>query len=138
MRGSRKFLNNLNIRMAALLLAMSMGAVLTGCGNSAKSDSATMASATNGSYYAEDAAAESVEYSEGFVAGTGAMEEDKTEASADVTVTDRKLIKTVDMDVETQEFDTLLSTIESRVKELGGYIENMNTYNGSKIGRAHV
>ena len=131
MRGSRKFLNNLNIRMAALLLAMSMGAVLTGCGNSAKSDSATMASATNGSYYAEDAAAESVEYSEGFVAGTGALEEAKTETSADVTVTDRKLIKTVDMDVETQEFDALMSTIESRVKELGGYIENMNTYNGS-------
>ena len=131
MRGTRKFINNLHIRMAALLLAMSIGAVLTGCGSSKASDSAATASTTNGSYYAEDAAAESIEYSEGFVAGTGAMEEDKTEASADVTVTDRKLIKTVDMDVETQEFDTLLSTIESRVKELGGYIENMNTYNGS-------
>lgn len=45
--------------------------------------------------------------------------------------TGRKLIKTVDMNVETQNFDELMSTIQSRVSELGGYIENMNTYNGS-------
>ncbi len=43
----------------------------------------------------------------------------------------RKLIKTVNMSVETKEFDTLLPTLESRVAQLGGYIERLETYNGS-------
>ena len=46
-------------------------------------------------------------------------------------MTERKLIKTVEMDVETQSFDELLESIQKQVTELGGYIENMNTYNGS-------
>lgn len=45
--------------------------------------------------------------------------------------TSRKLIKTVDMSVETKEFDQTLDTIQKQVDALGGYIENMNTYNGS-------
>lgn len=44
----------------------------------------------------------------------------------------RKLIKTVNLEVETQEFDGLLASIEAQVEQLGGYIENMNTYNGSR------
>lgn len=44
---------------------------------------------------------------------------------------DRKLIRTVSMDVETKEYDQLLSTLESRVQSVGGYIENMDSYNGS-------
>lgn len=38
--------------------------------------------------------------------------------------TSQKLIKTVSMDMETKEFDTLLENIRSKVQELGGYIEN--------------
>lgn len=45
--------------------------------------------------------------------------------------TTQKLIKTVNMSVETKEFDQMMSTLERRVNELGGYIESMNTYNGS-------
>lgn len=44
----------------------------------------------------------------------------------------RKLIKDVTMDVETKEFDTLLSSLNQRVTELGGYIQvsevNGNSY----------
>ncbi len=43
----------------------------------------------------------------------------------------RKLIKTVNLDVETKEFDQLLVSVEEQVEALGGYIENMNTYHGS-------
>ena len=49
----------------------------------------------------------------------------------DISAADRKLIKTVDMHVETQQYDQLLAAIDGQVKDLGGYIENMNTYNGS-------
>ena len=44
---------------------------------------------------------------------------------------DRKLIKTVDMSVETKEFDILLETLDSQIASAGGYVENFNTYNGS-------
>lgn len=44
----------------------------------------------------------------------------------------RKLIKTVNMDVETREFDGMLAAVETQVSSLGGYIESMNTYNGSR------
>lgn len=46
-------------------------------------------------------------------------------------VSERKLIKTVDLTVETRNFDELIATVESRTKELSGYIENMDSYNGS-------
>ena len=53
------------------------------------------------------------------------------EGAANVTVTERKLIKTVNMDVETREYDKLMSAVESKVTELGGYIESLDAYNGS-------
>ena len=43
----------------------------------------------------------------------------------------RKLIKTVNMNVETQEYDTLMGNLQDRVKELGGYVQNMDSHNGS-------
>ena len=45
---------------------------------------------------------------------------------------DRKLIRTVNLDMETKEFDSLLASIEQQVNSLGGYIESLNTYNGSR------
>ena len=53
------------------------------------------------------------------------------EEAADTAVADRKLIKTVNMDVETREYDKLLSAVENKVTELGGYIESLDAYNGS-------
>lgn len=43
----------------------------------------------------------------------------------------RKLIQTVNMDIETENLDTILQQINSRVAELGGYTENSNIQNGS-------
>ncbi len=48
--------------------------------------------------------------------------------------TNRKLIKTVNMSVETDAFDGFTAAVQSKVEELGGYIENLDTYNGSKYG----
>ena len=47
------------------------------------------------------------------------------------TTTNRKLIRNISLDVETQDFLTLISTVTNRVKALGGYIEDSNIYNGS-------
>lgn len=62
--------------------------------------------------------------------------ESGTEIGTDVT-TNRKLIRTVSMDVETEDFDSMVGNVESRVENLGGYIESAYTYNGSaySLGR---
>ena len=43
----------------------------------------------------------------------------------------RKLIRTVDLEVETKEYDKLMGDVEKKIEELGGYIENEYSYNGS-------
>lgn len=49
---------------------------------------------------------------------------------ADVTA-GRKLIDTVRMEVETKEFDRMLSSLDAQIRGLGGYVESMSTYHGS-------
>ncbi len=43
----------------------------------------------------------------------------------------RKMIQTVNMTVETENLDTVLQQIDSRIAELGGYVESSNVQNGS-------
>ncbi len=43
----------------------------------------------------------------------------------------RKLIKDVNMSIETTDFDTVMSLISDRTNTLGGYIENQYSYNGT-------
>lgn len=43
----------------------------------------------------------------------------------------RKLIRTVELEVETKEYDALKQSIEDQINALGGYIENEFSYNGS-------
>lgn len=44
---------------------------------------------------------------------------------------DRKLIQTVNMDVETEDLDAVLTQIENRISKLNGYVESSNIQNGS-------
>lgn len=120
--------------MAAMLLAF------TGCGSGSYKSADSAASAPMAEAPMENAAglldygyAEyevTEEYAQ--MQTEGAADVAQTEGNVPVEVTERKLIKTVDMNVETQSYDELLTTIQSQVTELGGYIESMNTYNGSR------
>lgn len=60
----------------------------------------------------------------------------KEDVSADAESTsnlpeNRKLIQTVNMDVETEDLDAILQQINSRISLLGGYTESSNIQNGS-------
>lgn len=46
-------------------------------------------------------------------------------------LTDRKLIRKINLTAETEDMDALLSQINQRVSQLEGYIEARNIYNGS-------
>lgn len=43
----------------------------------------------------------------------------------------QKMVRKVWLEAETEELDSLLSSVEQRITQLGGYIEKQNTYNGS-------
>ena len=40
----------------------------------------------------------------------------------------RKLIRTANLDVETEQYDSLLANIEQQVKAMGGYVESISSY----------
>lgn len=131
----KKVMNKRWARLIAISsAAMIMTACMAGCGDSASAKydapSAAAESAAYGEYYEDyeyddvDAYAE-----EGFDNGSGQAEEvEVTEGGAQVN---RKLIRTVHMDVETNDFDKVTATVTSRVNELGGYIENSSVDNSS-------
>lgn len=115
----------------ALAICLIMAA-LSGCGSAgskgmyayeeAAMDTAAPADAGGGFYdyaeVAEEEAGEIIETQEG-KEGPEVTEQ---------AVSERKLIKNVNLDVETEQFDTLLPSIEQRVAALGGYIEEMSSY----------
>ena len=47
------------------------------------------------------------------------------------TLSERKLIKTFDLDTETEDLDALLDQLSGKIVELGGYVEQQELYNGS-------
>ncbi len=124
-------------RMLAALLAVLL---LTGCGATSSMDQKADTSApetapgvynTSSSTYGENVSAGSaMEYPEEEY-GEAKQDPGMTGTDQDNQTGNRKLIKTVDMDVETKQFQELLTTIADAVRELGGYIQNQNTYNGS-------
>ena len=103
-----------NLLSALLVLLLLLA--LTACGAGAP----TQENAAADKYY--DAPAE------------GAPEFGRTEtgsASATALPADRKLIRTIRMDAETEELTALLDSLTARIAELGGYVETKEQYNGS-------
>ena len=74
------------------------------------------------SYYEEEA----IEPEMGDAAGGAEAPEVNESATSQ-----RKLIKTVELSVETKAYDDLMVSLEAQIEELGGYIESLNAYNGS-------
>lgn len=118
------------IFFAAALLAF----VLAGCGSSYDSGSGNYTNGGSG-YYAMPDSVDSAgiytdaDYDYGYDSSES-YESPSTEAGGDVRA-GRKLIRTVNLQVETMDFDALLSYVQDRTQELGGYVESLNSNNGS-------
>ncbi|MDE6517827.1 MAG: DUF4349 domain-containing protein [Acetatifactor sp.] len=122
-----------------------MSLMMTACGASAdntapsadswsyNSGSSSMAQMAVEEEYAMDSLGMNMNYSstesEGKSYESGGSQVQESDAASQSS--DRKLIRTVNMSVETKEFDSVMGTLEQRITDLGGYIENMETYNGS-------
>ena len=111
------------IHLLSVLLAVAMFA--TGCGASAKYESAASAPMAV-DMAMEEAVAEEAYEMEAPAAGATTS----SEVSQTVQV-GRKLIRTFDMNIETKEFDEVMAGIQAKVQELGGYIEQSSLDGGS-------
>lgn len=130
-------------RLYTGLLVISTILTLSGCG-AAMSDKMTEANDTSFNSTGAMKPSMDMEYVEmdtvmeesakydgaGMETGSTASKTQGESVKESAAATERKLIKTVDMNVETQEFDELVACVEQQVKALGGYIENMELYNG--------
>ena len=127
--------------MMKRFLALGMSVILmlscAACGGAAQSKSEAaydMAYAGGGNNYSM--AYEEAGEAEVMVAETNAQMTEDTAAAQD----GRKLIKEVDMSIETKHFDDFIETLEAEVLDMGGYLENSNiggvSYNSSGSNRS--
>lgn len=121
-----------------LSLVTVLGLVLVGCGGSSDKYADTSAAVTEEAYdsgagYLSDDIYSYAQENDYAAEEPADVPEAETEGSKSPKVADtsRKLIKNVDLEVETEEFDNLLTTIEQKTEALAGYIEESYTYNGS-------
>lgn len=120
--------------------------LLTGCGSSGSKSTYSEAAYDTGGYgYAADNAAAVEDVMLNDVAGengyyqeeyyeqeTAATAESAPQESPEEVPSDgRKLIKTVDLYAETENYDMLLVNLDAQIAELGGYVEYQYQYNGS-------
>lgn len=127
-----------------IALAGALGLLLAGCGSSGGSkayyESAVEASATDTSFSQENGTSAGGAYlsdgvsSEGVAEDVGEMDAGEGSAASAPQVQDtaRKLIRNVELEVETETFDDLLTEVRTKTDRMGGYIEESYTYNGSR------
>ena len=117
-------------RIYAMLLCILLITQLTACGSSnrAYEETSTESTAAYDSAMAptEEAAMEAPIADESYKAVPEAEGAVSGSQGQTLPATNRKLIKNVNMSVETQEFNAVLSTVRNKVSTLGGYIESMN------------
>lgn len=123
--------NGKRILTAAVGILASL--IFAGCGSAAMDGYGYESGGASSSY--TNSASDSY-YDYGLEAGYDSYYDEEMSSGAqkpqqNTVLDDRKLIRTVSMDVETKEYDQFFSTLESRIQSVGGYIENMDRYNGS-------
>lgn len=108
--------------LSVLLSLLLLGALLAGCGSSAKSTSAAMPEMA-----AYDSA--EVEYAVAETAA-GALADNGSTGSTALPES-RKWIVTVNLSAETEDLDALTAALDQQIAALGGYVEDQHVYNGS-------
>lgn len=113
--------------------------ILSGCGSSGGDNTGSYGSGKRETYdlgnyeYVTENTSVSAEASTDAAAAAEetAPQEAGVEPLQENVQTERKLIKTVDLYVETESYDTLLFNLEQQIAALGGYVEHQYQYNGS-------
>ena len=106
---------------AIMVCMLSVSLAACGGGSSESYDAAALEEAPAEEYYEAEMNSYATE---------DAMVDMKTGevAEENAAVSNRKLIKTVNLGVETKEYDGLIANLETQIAELGGYIESLECY----------
>lgn len=120
-------------RLVSVAICTLLAVNLAACGSSSSYKSDMAAAPAYEEAYASDsyAAAEAYEYSDEGYLNDGSGNSVDTTTTENASTSNRKLIRTVGISAETKEFDQLVDNVSKKINELGGYIENMDSYYGS-------
>ncbi len=129
--------NGLKLRIFYIITGVTLCAsVLSACGAaSSGSNKAKSGAAYDTADYYDEPMAEAADYADDNMAmydesaSSGASSTTTTE---NASTSNRKLIRNASLSVETKEFDALLANLDEKIKSMGGYVENMSGYYGSK------
>lgn len=105
-------------KFLSLFLCLCMLLSLSACGASSKSTSGVVR---------EEAAAQAP----AMMADNSAATLKGAQPSSTALPEGRKWIITIDMNVETEDLDTLMGDLDQKIKSLGGYVEDQSVHNGS-------
>lgn len=120
-------------KMAVWVLAVAL--VLSGCGASTAPKENLTTDSSMGRLESGD-----IFYGGGYVVEDMEAVKETVAASdaGSAGVQSQKLIRTLELEAETEELDALLSALEQKLQMLGGYVENRNVRNGSHYsGRSY-
>ncbi len=112
-------------RIVLSLIALMIAALLCGCGAKTANDAGDMmlGSGSFAGIYENESVTEKPSQSITADSATG--------ETAGSIPQNQKLIRTLELNAETEDLDTLLANVEARVRELGGYVEKKDIYRGS-------
>ena len=126
-KNSKMQMKNVTVWIMAFCMASML---LAACGSSSSSYATKEAGATYNDAYAEEAyydaeVPEMGDFStdDVYETGDGGTAQNAEILNENAQSSSRKLIKNVNLNVETEEFDKFLANIESKVVSLGGYVE---------------
>ena len=116
-------------KVLACVLSGILAVSIFGCGS--KSMVATESAMKNAAYddMAYDSGYDTTESASAEEAGGGAVTSEN--GIEEVQETDRKLIRNVNLSLQTKEFDTVLENMSQKVKDLGGYIQDSSVWGSS-------
>lgn len=114
-------------KVLSILMILAVLLAVTGCGGSAKAE--------NSAQMAPGAIFDSAADSDGRIHyGAEVPEEElkmESTSTANVLPEGRKLIRTIDIQAETEDLNPLLESVNSSISQLGGYVQSKNQHNGS-------
>lgn len=117
-------------KVLACVLSGILAVSIFGCGS--KSMMATESAVADSAAYddmAYDSGYDTTEEASAEEAGSGAVTSEN--GIEEVQETDRKLIRNVNLSLQTKEFDTVLENMSQKVKDLGGYIQDSSVWGSS-------
>lgn len=110
-------------KLTALFLTICLLLTLTACGGASKETMNYALAPMEGTYAKEEAAAADT-------AAANGLSGNSSDGSASVPQ-GRKWIITINMTVETEDLDSMMSDLDAQIQALDGYVEDQNIYNGS-------